>query len=294
MQFGSAEIVAESKEHPGSLPFDHRLLQGIPENSLHRLARTLYKLLTEKARLDGRTGCWTMRGVGDKSADQGSWLAAVKALENQELEFAWGVLTQQRGGSRSTWELQTVERVAASAFPAKVQMIPAIRQIGAGDTKSEGFDGAGVIDRLARLQNPDVLNQEAKKRFISIQSFLRNVVSRVDATIEIPYARDTILIHMDGKVLPIESLGSGIHEVIILAAAATILQNNVVCIEEPELHLNPILQRKLARYLSANTDNQYFISTHSAALMDTPDAEIYHIRLDDNVSVVERVSDLSR
>ncbi|XOF32620.1 MAG: ATP-dependent nuclease [Candidatus Electrothrix sp. YB6] len=54
--------------------------------------------------------------------------------------------------------------------------------------------------------------------------------------------------------------------------------------------LNPILQRKLIRYLAAHTSNQYFITTHSAVLMDVPDAEIYHIRLVNGASVVERVT----
>jgi hypothetical protein len=47
------------------------------------------------------------------------------------------------------------------------------------------------------------------------------------------------------------------------------------------------LQKKLLSYLSAKTENQYFITTHSAALMDTPKAEVYHIRLGETGSSVE-------
>jgi predicted ATPase len=48
-------------------------------------------------------------------------------------------------------------------------------------------------------------------------------------------------VHKDNNVLPLTSLGMGIHEVIILAVAATVIRNQVVCIEEPEIHLHPLL-----------------------------------------------------
>ncbi len=155
---------------------------------------------------------------------------------------------------------------------------------------SEEFCGEGIIKRLAKLERPDDhLNQTDRVNFGKIQAFVRNVIDNNTATIEIPHGRETIHVKIDDKLLPLESLGTGIHEVIILATAATILENTVICMEEPELHLNPLLQKKLVRYLQS-TSNQYFITTHSAALMDTPDAEIYHIRMENGQSIVERAS----
>ncbi len=171
-----------------------------------------------------------------------------------------------------------------------VELIPAIRRIGDSGVDPIGYDGTGIINRLAQLEKPSAENQGDKDKFEAINDFLRDVTDRPDAKIEIPYARDTILVHMDNKVLPISCLGTGLHEVIILAAAATTLSNQIVCIEEPELHLNPVLQKKFIRHLSERTDNQYFITTHSAAIMDTVGAEVYHVTLVNGKSRVDRVT----
>lgn len=215
-------------------------------------------------------------------------------------KFSWKRLSSGLTGRYYDRESDNIPSVLGILSAAKPQInfnsviIPAIRQIGGATTElanESDFSGSGIIERLQKLERPSIgRNQEDKKKFERINSFLRSVLENDSATIEIPHDRSMIIVHMDGKTLPLESLGTGIHEVVILAAAATILENTVVCIEEPELHLHPILQRKLINYLNTDTDNQYFITTHSAHLLDATEAQIFHVYMEDGVSKVNTVS----
>lgn len=291
--FSTGIAISTHTDKLGQHPDIHKnYSDALPETyEKHDLLDSILRLLKKKSELDGTDKYAWFDFSAQKTLIPGNWIEAFKPLDDGRLRSLWNGLTNRQGGDRvHSWQPETLSRIAPHFNAVAVKLIPAIRQIGKQGSSSEEFSGEGIIDRLAKLQNPDIQNQKDKAKFDRINIFLRNVIGNESATIEIPHARDTIHVHMNGKTLPIDSLGTGVHEVIILAAASTILERNIICMEEPELHLNPLLQKKLMRYLLEATSNQYFITTHSAALMDTPSAEIYHISIADGESIAERAT----
>jgi len=173
-----------------------------------------------------------------------------------------------------------MQKASLAGVPT-VHLIDAFRKI-SGDG-GDRLTGSGLIKQLRNLQSPGHTVYEAsKEKFQKITEFVRSVLGEPKARLEIPAETDDVYVVINDKTLPLASLGTGIHELVILATVVTLIGNSIVCIEEPEIHCHPELQKKLSRYLIDKTNNQYLIATHSNAFLDLSDANTYRCWLDDS------------
>ncbi len=168
--------------------------------------------------------------------------------------------------------------------------IPAFRQI-TNEKTDVNYNGKGLINELRKIQSPILEKYDDSKEILeTINNFLRELIGEKDAYIEIPSEIDDIYVSIKGKILPLASLGTGIHEIIILAVAVTIEKDILFCIEEPEIHIHPELQKKFIKYIQENTKNQYLITTHSNAFFDISGVNIYHCKLINQLTNCELVT----
>jgi len=161
---------------------------------------------------------------------------------------------------------------------SQTSYIPQFRQI----TPAERYKikGEGIVEMLASWQHPEITADGNIERFLKVQNLLRRLLNLSNIEMEVVHTKNQIIVKNGNLRLPLESYGTGVHELIILAVAIFSRKNAVFLIEEPEIHLHPRLQKEFLNFIINETDNKYLITTHSNALIQpSPNVEVVHLKL---------------
>jgi hypothetical protein len=167
--------------------------------------------------------------------------------------------------------------------------IPEFRKMQPGEEYT--LDGAKLTNLLRSWQHPDIGKDEDRQKFDQVEGFLRHLLHLPHAELEVTSDGEppTLIISNGDLRLPLSSYGTGVHELIILVTAVLSIENAICCIEEPEIHLHPRLQREFIEFITMETSNQYLISTHSPtfnnAINAREDVQVFHLQMENEATV---------
>lgn len=189
---------------------------------------------------------------------------------------------------------------ASDSFNGSIY-VPNIRYITNSGREPENFSKSviageviqygNIITNLSSLNHPTTQNRvEGRKQFAEIEDFLAFCLDKKSVKIEIPYDQSTIHVDIGGEEHPIQDLGTGIEQLLIIGLASFGFPKKIVLVDEPELHFHPRAQKRMVQYLNENVDAHFVFATHSAAILDAVEADVLQVTHDGKKSIVNTVS----
>jgi predicted ATP-dependent endonuclease of OLD family len=147
------------------------------------------------------------------------------------------------------------------------------------------FNGNYLITELNKLRSPKAKHAKTEKEKLEkIEKFIKDILNTQNINVSIDSNESELSLFG----MPLNNLGTGVHQLLILALSVTIRENCIFCIEEPEIFLHPEIQRKFINFL-LGTKNQYFITTHSNSFINIAGINLYHVTNDGSKSSINRI-----
>jgi hypothetical protein len=216
--------------------------------------------------------------------------------ESTATHVNWGhasmQLTQSGGGGPGDDAHRVLSLLRNLAIPPpETVFVPPSRALSAGaDNQEWDFSGAGMLHQLRRLKAPQFFEDDAREREKLLTENLRVLLEDDELEFMVSHDMATVTVKLGGRWFPLGSLGTGTEHAVVILAARHVYPERLLCLEEPDAHLHPRLQRRLISLLREAGSRQVAIATHSAHVIDLADSVVV-VRLDDSRSSVETVGD---
>jgi hypothetical protein len=223
--------------------------------------------------------------------------AARKLAEQTSGQVNWNFLSGEMTGTRGGNDGEDTQRVLHQIrgwciAPPQTEFVPPSRALrgGGADTGGWNFSGEGMVYQLHRLKSPQFDEDELRQRADALTSDLRVLLEDDRLEFGLPHDLSTVNLMLGGRWFPLESLGTGTEHAVVILAARHVYPERLLCLEEPDAHLHPRLQRRLIALLREATGRQVAIATHSAHMIDAADT-VVSVKLEDLRSSVTAVGD---
>lgn len=151
----------------------------------------------------------------------------------------------------------------------------------AGIPSAEEYKTPGIVRKAAARGDANnvfrnvlyLLYQDSNNWRRFIEDF-QIIFPNMDISIQFNPSRDEYIdttIQIEGKTLPIDAAGTGVLQAIQILSYINVYKPKVLLLDEPDSHLHPNNQRKLANMLirlAESRDFQIILSTHSRHMID--------------------------
>ena len=117
-------------------------------------------------------------------------------------------------------------------------------------------------------------------RWVSFKDSVNSIYANIGITADFDEHKSEFIhvyVTVDGIELPLDSVGTGLLQVIQIFAYIEYFSPRIILLDEPDSHIHPtkqkLLANELARRAAANPDLRVVFSTHSRYILDALEAE---------------------